>query len=338
MSVLTDPDPLAGLDPDVAYPATAPEMGESETHSMARFWVYGALRDHFAERAGCYISQGINIYYRLGDNKTFVEPDVFVSFGVDVEAIGSASSYRLWEWGAPAFVLEIASGSTYHRDRDDKPAIYLEVGASEYWRFDPTGGEMHTPALQADRLAGGAWEPIDVTLDDDGRLCGYSSALRLDVYAEGQRLRLRDPRTGLWLPNTDETRRQRDDAQARAKAAQDQAKAEAAAREAEAAAREAEAAARREAEAAARREAEDQAEAEAAARRAAEDQAEAAEAAREAEAAARREAEAAREAEVAARRAAEDRAEAEAAARRAAEAEVAALRARLNDRNGDTPQ
>ena len=189
MSVLTGLDSLAGLDPDVAYPATAPEMGESETHSMARFWVYGALRDHFAERAGCYISQGINIYYRLGDNKTFVEPDMFVSFGVDLEAIGSASSYRLWEWGAPAFVLEIASGSTYHRDRDDKPAIYLEVGASEYWRFDPTGGEMHTPALQADRLADGAWQPIDITPDDDGRLCGYSSALRLDVYAEGQRLR-----------------------------------------------------------------------------------------------------------------------------------------------------
>ena len=321
MSVLTDPDPLAGLDPDVAYPATAPEMGESETHSMARFWVYGALRDHFAERAGCYISQGINIYYRLGDNKTFVEPDMFVSFGVDLEAIGSASSYRLWEWGAPAFVLEIASGSTYHRDRDDKPAIYLEVGASEYWRFDPTGGEMHTPALQADRLVNGAWQPIDVTPDGDGRLCGYSSALRLDVYAEGQRLRLRDPRTGLWLPNTDETRRQRDDAQARAKAAQDQAKAEAAAREAETAARR-EAETARETETAARRAAEDQAKAEAAARRAAEDQA---------------------KAEAAARRAAEDQAaaaeaarEAEAAARREAEAEVAALRARLNDRNGDT--
>ena len=225
MSVLTDPDPLAGLDPDVAYPATAPEMGESETHSMARFWVYGALRDHFAERAGCYVSQGINIYYRFGDNKTFVVPDVFVSFGVDVAAIGSASSYRLWEWGAPAFVLEIASGSTYHRDRDEKPAIYLEVGASEYWRFDPTGGEMHTPALQADRLVDGAWEPIDITLDEDGRLCGYSRSLRLDVYAEGQRLRLRDPRTGLWLPNTDETRHQRDDAQARAKAAEARAEA-----------------------------------------------------------------------------------------------------------------
>ena len=323
MSVLTDPDPLAGLDPDVAYPATAPEMGESETHSMARFWVYGALRGHFAERAGCYISQGINIYYRLGDNKTFVEPDMFVSFGVDLEAIGSASSYRLWEWGAPAFVLEIASGSTYHRDRDDKPAIYLEVGASEYWRFDPTGGEMHTPALQADRLVNGAWEPIDITPDEDGRLCGYSRALRLDVYAEGQRLRLRDPRTGLWLPDTDETRRQRDDAQARAKAAQDQAKAaETARRAAEDQTEAAETA--REAEAAARRAAEDQTEAEAAARRAAEDQAEAAETAREAETAARREAEAAHEAEV--------------AARRAAEAEVAALRARLNDRNGDTPQ
>ena len=337
MSVLTDPDPLADLDPDVAYPATAPEMGESETHSMARFWVYGALRDHFAERAGCYVSQGINIYYRLGDNKTFVVPDVFVSFGVDVEAIGSASSYRLWEWGAPAFVLEIASGSTYHRDRDEKPAIYLEVGASEYWRFDPTGGEMHTPALQADRLVDGAWEPIDVTLDGDGRLCGYSSALRLDVYAEGQRLRLRDPRTGLWLPNTDETRRQRDDAQARAKAAQDQAKAEAAAREAETAARR-EAETAHQTETAARRAAEDQAAAETAARRAAEDQA-------AAEAAARRVAEDQAEAEAAARRAAEAQAEAEAVARRAAEdqaaaaeAEVAALRARLNDRNGDTPQ
>ena len=226
MSVLT------GLDSDLAYPAT-PGVPESGLHALVRFRTYGALRGHFAGRPGCFVGQDRNIYYRRGDSKTYVAPDVFVCCGVDPEPLELDRSFRPWDAGGPPeFVLEIASDGTWQKDLFDKPAIYLEVGVSEYWRFDPTGGEFYTPVLQGDRLAGGRWQRIPVAPDDDGRLCGRSDVLGLDLHAETRRLHLRDARTGRWLPDPDDTRQEREEVLARAVAAEAALGAEAAARRA----------------------------------------------------------------------------------------------------------
>ncbi len=207
MSVLT------GLDPDVAYPAT-PGVPESGLHALVRYQTYGALRGHFAGRPGCFVGQDRNIYYRRGDSKTFVAPDVFVSFGVDPGPLELDRSYRPWDAGGPpTFVLEIASEKTWDKDLNAKPDIYREIGVAEYWRLDPTGGDFYTPALQGDRLQADAWEPIPVTLDDR-RLTGHSAVLDLHLHAETHRLRLRDPHTGRWLSDPDETRQERDAAEA----------------------------------------------------------------------------------------------------------------------------
>ena len=223
---------LADLDPDVAYPAT-PSVPDSDLHSLVRFLCYGALRAHFAGRPGCFVGQDLNVYYRPLPDRRVVAPDVFVCFGVEPLRIQEAASYRLWEVGAPpAFVLEVASERTYRNDLDDKPAAYLEMGVSEYWRLDPTGGEFYTPALQGDSRAGGAWAPIAVGTDDGGRLRGHSRVLGLDLHAEDHRLRFRDARSGCWLADPDETRHQRDAAVARATAAEDRAEAAEAARRA----------------------------------------------------------------------------------------------------------
>jgi len=234
-------------------------MGESGLHYKVREQAAIALRDHFAARGDCFVCSERNLYYRPKPGRKFLVPDVFVSFGVDPEPLELAASYRLWESGAPAFVLEIASEKTHTQDRKLKRRAYLEMGAGEYWRFDATGGEFCTPMLQGDRHAGAAWEPIPAA-PDAGGLRAHSRSLGLDLHAEPGSLRFKDPRTGLWLPDHEETRRQLDT-----------------------------------------------------------------------EAAARRAAEAARRAAEAARRSAEDRAE-------AAEAELAALRARLDDRDGEAPQ
>ncbi len=252
---------LADVDPAVAYPATVPDMGEAPRHARTRFLAYGALSAHFSGRPDCFVGQELNVYYRQAPDTAFVVPDVLVCFGVDPRAIEEDVSYRLWDAGAPpSFVLEVASERTSKRDREEKPAVYLEVGVGEYWRFDPTGGDLHRPVLQGERRVGDSWEPATVAMDDDGRLRGRSRVLGLDLHAEARRLRFLDPRTGLWLPDPDESRHALD-------------------------------ATRQERDAA----------------------------------------EAALAAAAAARRAAEARAE-------AAEAEVAALRARLNDQDGGTPQ
>ena len=101
------------------------------------------------------------------------------------------------------------------------------MGAEEYWRFDPTGGHLYAPMLQGDRRAGRVWEPIEVTPDADGCLVGLSRALGLYLHAETNRLRFRDPDSGLWLPDPEETRnalaearRERDAAETRAEAAE----------------------------------------------------------------------------------------------------------------------
>ncbi len=244
-----------GVDPDVVYPATTPEMAESGLHSRVRLQAFIALGDFFAGRRDCFVCSDRNLYYRPRPDPRFVAPDLFVSFGVDPGPLEPAASYRLWESGAPAFVLEIASARTSDRDLLEKPGIYLETGAGEYWRLDPTGGDLYTPMLQADRLAGGAWEPIPTTPEGSG-LRAHSEALGLELHAEAGRLRFKDPRTGLWLPDHEETRQRCDDAET------------------------------------ARRAAEDRADAAETARRAAEDRADDAETARGAEAAARRAAEA----------------------------------------------
>ena len=249
---------LRGVDPDVAYPATA-SVPDSDLHSRVRYLTYGALREHFAGRGDCFVGQDLNIYYRHGDPRVVVAPDVFVCLGVDPEALRNVASYRVWQVGAPpVFVLEIASENTYPADLDEKPAKYLEMGVDEYWRLDPTGGDFFVPLLQAERRCGDTWEPIDVTPDDGGGgigglsggsgggggLRGHSGVLDLDLHAEPHRLRFRDSRTGTWLLDPDEMRHDRDAAEARAEAAV--ARAEAAVARAEAAeAAEAELVARR---------------------------------------------------------------------------------------------
>ena len=130
---------LSELHPDVAYPAT-PTVPESGPHSRARRAIYGTLWLRYADRDDCWVGEDRNIYYRHGDNRVVVAPDVIVSFGVKPKPLDDAASYRVWEVGAPpAFVLEIASEKTYKTDLYEKPPKYLDMGVAEYWRFDPTG-------------------------------------------------------------------------------------------------------------------------------------------------------------------------------------------------------
>ena len=63
------------------------------------------------------------------DNRTMVEPDVFVVCDRD----------KLYEnvlWGAPDFVIEILSKSTAKKDRILKRRKYREAGVREYWMVD----------------------------------------------------------------------------------------------------------------------------------------------------------------------------------------------------------
>ena len=78
-----------------------------------------------------------------------------------------------------------------------KPERYAAMGVPEYWLFDPTGDTYPrgTPRLQGFELVDGEYRPLESRLVDGKRMI-RSEVLGLNVYAEDELLRFRDPATG----------------------------------------------------------------------------------------------------------------------------------------------
>ena len=208
---------------EVEYPE-GPKVPEGDLQVRRRAELHFALRHWLAERPDsdtAWASSDINVYYKQGDPTVVVCPDVAVAFGVNVAALDGRGTYRVWDAGAPpTFVLEVASPTTVAVDLTVKPARYAELGVQEYWRFDPTGGDLLNPLLQGERRRAGRWQPIEVTPGADGSLRGRSDALGLDLCWEPPKLRLFDPATASWLLDPDDLREARSAAEARAEAAE----------------------------------------------------------------------------------------------------------------------
>ena len=161
----------------------------------------------FYRRPDVFIDSGNFICYDPSDLDIRVAPDLYITFGVDAEAIRSRRLYLPWEVGKPPdWVLEVASESTGRVDTGRKRRIYAEIGIPEYWRFDPTGGDYHGRALSGERLVNGAYQPIELTTEPDGVLKGYSDALGISLCWDDGRPRLYDPASGEYLRTASETR------------------------------------------------------------------------------------------------------------------------------------
>ena len=191
--------------PDIEYPEGR-KVVQGDLHWTRQSELVHALRTWLARRPaheGAWAFGDMNVYYRRGDPATVVAPDVAVAFGVDLEKAVGKNTYLMWEAGAPpTFVLEIASPTTVAADVRDKPAKYADLGVEEYWRFDPTGGELLDPPLQAESRRGGRWEPMAVVPGGPRSgvlLWGRSDVLGLDLCWDPPKLRLYDPATETWL-------------------------------------------------------------------------------------------------------------------------------------------
>ena len=60
--------------------------------------------------------------------------------------------------------------------------------------------------LAGDILTDGAYQPVELTLEEDGMLWGYSPALDLCLCAKGRRLLFYDRKTGRYLQSIGEER------------------------------------------------------------------------------------------------------------------------------------
>ena len=208
-SIVTEPPEI-----EVDYPEGTP-MPEGYLHMRRRMELAWALRHWFERRGddvGAWVCCDINVYYKQGDPKVVVAPDVAVAFGVDEAAVRDKNTYKVWEAGAaPCFALEIASHKTVRTDLYVKPAKYAELGVEEYWRLDPTGGALLDPPLQGERRVSGRWTPIEVSPDAAGGLRGRSNVLGLDLCWQPPKLRLWDITEGDWIPDPDDIDAQLDD-------------------------------------------------------------------------------------------------------------------------------
>ena len=201
----------------------------AESDPARDYLIYGveALKRHFQDQDDVYVSGNLWLSYQQRVPDAVVCPDVFVVFGVENRP---RTSYRVWQENGktPDWVLEVTSASTRHKDDQDKPRIYADMGVTEYFQYDPTGDYLNPP-LKGRRLLGdratastdNRYALLEPNRLDDGTLSFASQvlALELRLLADG-RLRFFNPQTGEFLRSPDESERDRIQAQERAERAE----------------------------------------------------------------------------------------------------------------------
>jgi Uma2 family endonuclease len=172
---------------EIEYPTgDGKPMAETDIHRDDMIDMIQTLKDHFARARKVYVSGNLLMYYREGDRRKRVAPDVFLVRGVKKH---DRDHYLVWKEGrAPDFVTEITSKSTKGEDQKKKSELYREIlRVSEYFKFDPKG-EYLDPPLQGYRLVGGDYVRIEPV---EGRL--PSAVLGLCLKRDRTKLRLLDP-------------------------------------------------------------------------------------------------------------------------------------------------
>ena len=212
---------------DVFYPCSdGRPMADNMWQADAILNATGDLR---AAHPKALVAADILVYPEEGNRHNRIAPDVLVAFGIGTD---KRSSYRVWEEGKPPdWVLEVASPSTEAKDRRTKGRTYAAMGVPEFWLFDAKGDvyPRGTPLLQGFELVDGEYRPLPSKLVDGERMI-RSKVLGLDVRAEGELLRFRDPATGEDIGHRPEIEAAMKQAQAAAQRAEAQARQETASR------------------------------------------------------------------------------------------------------------
>ena len=215
-----------------------PDPEEYRMQQFTHFVRAGAiLRAYFRQALGrndVLVSGDGYLCRRAGEARTSPRPDVVVALDLpfDPGLIEEANGYTIEEIGQPPdFVLEVGSSTTGRRDYTVKRDIYAGMGVREYWRFDHTGGRYHDAALAGDLLVEGQYEPIPVSLGDDGIHRGYSAALGLELHWVERQLGFFDRATGEYVPDLEKSWAQLDAARGERQQAEDARQQETAARQ-----------------------------------------------------------------------------------------------------------
>ena len=181
------------------YPETdGKPMAASDYHRRLLIWTLQALEAHFAQNPEVYISGDIMMYYREGDPRKSISPDVLVCFGINPKL---RLTYKTWEEGkAPDFVMEFSSKSTYNKDLGEKMDVYASLDIQDYFLYDAEGLYLPSP-LMGFTLVDGVY--VAVSADERG---GFpASVLDLDFHLRDGEIAIYDPVAGKWVQTRAET-------------------------------------------------------------------------------------------------------------------------------------
>lgn len=192
----------ASLDYNPDEPEPMPEAMEQELVVQEILNILANRFADFGHRPDVFVSSNTILCHDPSNLNARRQPDIYLAFGVDQAAIRRRRLYLPWEAGKPPdLALEVGSESTGSEDTVTKSLVYADIGISEYWRLDPSGGEHHGEPLWGGLLRDGVYLPIELTTEPDGLLKGYSHLLELYLAWDDGWPRFYDPATGAYLEN-----------------------------------------------------------------------------------------------------------------------------------------
>lgn len=165
--------------PKPAYYPETDHMGESMIQRLIAELLRPLLARFLAERGErAFVGADQFLYWVEGDPTYRLAPDVYVIPGEDPDA--APRSWQLWTLPRkPSFALEVV-GRDVHKDYEDVPCEYKELGVDELVVFDPDAGDS-----ARNRVRWQVWRRV--------KKRGFVSVFR------GNNDRVRSESLGCWL-------------------------------------------------------------------------------------------------------------------------------------------
>lgn len=183
-------------DGEVFYPESDGEpTAETDKHRNLIYGLIDILKRHYSDISDIYITGNIMFYYVEGVPEEVVSPDIMVVFGVEnIER----RIYKIWEEKVPSVIIEIASHTTFKKDRTEKRELYETLGVKEYFIFNPEYPKTLS-SLIAYKLVDKEFQPVKI---DDGRV--FSEELKLELVDTKNTLRFFSVGKNAFLQTADE--------------------------------------------------------------------------------------------------------------------------------------
>jgi Uma2 family endonuclease len=170
---IAPPDPL---DTQEYYPLhEEDDVPETPPHEAQSRYARNALAAYFPD---WFITGNVCIYWERGNTTDYRAPDVTVVKEPLTEPVTRV--YQLWRQPPVAFVLEVASRSTFRKDEGPKIADYRDlVKAAEYLHVDLDHRRQRLWRLGPDGHK-------EVSAEANGRLRSAELGLEFAVTADGE--------------------------------------------------------------------------------------------------------------------------------------------------------